>query len=141
MSKPKEVVCPHCHKSVMAKGMRKHIALTCTMVPAEIRKEMKGRMRGDKERSTILGVILGVFLFFFFGLFFTLTPFFFYQLGLFNTDETFTLLVFIASAIPFLMAGLFIQNIGLGLMRGEMKAYGSHAGNQDPDFFERHDFH
>ena len=50
MSKPKEVVCPHCHEPVVAKGMREHIALTCTMVPLEIRKEMKGRIREDEKR-------------------------------------------------------------------------------------------
>ena len=67
---PKEVVCPYCHKSVVAKGMRKHLALTCTMVPLEIRKEMKGRMGLNQEKGklplpshqiigfSLLGVIL-----------------------------------------------------------------------------------
>jgi len=67
---PKEVVCPYCHKSVVAKGMRKHLALTCTMVPLEIRKEMKGRMGLNQEKGKlplpshqIIGIsLLGVIL-------------------------------------------------------------------------------
>ena len=123
--KPKEVVCPHCHESVVAKGMRKHIAFTCTMVPQKIRKEMKGRMRRGKKRPTIFGLIMGVFLFLFFGLFFTLTPFFFYQMGMFNSDEPFTSLLFFAFSIPFLMGGLYIQYKGLEMMTGKLQVYGS----------------
>ena len=123
--KPKEVVCPHCHESVVAKGMRKHIAYTCTMVPQKIRKEMKGRMRRDRKRPTNLGLFMGVFFFFFFGLFFTLTPFFFYQMGMFNSDEPFTSLLFFAFSIPFLMGGLYIQYKGLEMMTGKLQVYGS----------------
>ena len=104
MSKPKQVVCPHCHKSVVAKGMRKHIALTCTMAPPEIRKEMRGRMGLSNRNRNIISAILGAFLFLF-GLPFTLTPFFLYQLGKseFNFGETFIdtsiLVLFIPVAI------------------------------------------
>ena len=137
--KPKEVVCPHCHESVVAKGMRKHIAYTCTMVPQKIRKEMKGRMRRSKKRPTILGLIMGVFFFFFFGLFFTLTPFFFYQMGMLNSDEPFTSLLFFAFSIPFMMIGLFFQWIGLRVMRGTMEWWKGSVESGDLDFWERHD--
>ena len=139
VSKSKEVVCPYCHKSVVAKGMRKHIASTCTMVPLKIRKEMKARMRRNKKRPTILGLISGVVLFFFFGLFFTLTPFFFYQMGMFNSDEPFTSLLFFAFSIPFLMGGLYIQYKGLGMMRGKIQVYGS-SNAPDPTYWDRHNY-
>ena len=83
VSKTKEVVCPHCHESVVAKGMREHIALTCTMVPLDIRKEMKGRM-GLNQEGRIGEIFIGAVIFFF-ALPFTLMPFFFYQMeGLAN---------------------------------------------------------
>ena len=118
MSKPKEVVCPHCHKSVVAKGMREHIALTCTMVPLDIRKEMKGRM-GLNQEGRIGEIFMGAVIFFF-ALPFTLMPFFFYQLeGLAN--NTFELIFFYAFSIPFMMVGLLFQWIGLRMMRGTME--------------------
>ena len=118
MSKPKQVVCPHCHKSVVAKGMRRHIALTCKMAPPEIRKKMRGRM-GLNDRN-IVSTILGAFLFLF-GLPFTLTPFLLYQGGMFNSGEIFISLLLIPVAILFLMFGLFIQYQGLvGMMRGNL---------------------
>ena len=122
MSKPKQVVCPHCHRSVVAKGMRRHIALACKMAPPEIRKKMRGRMgmTGSRLVSAILGALA-----FFFGLPFTLTPFFFYQMGMFNSDEPFTSLLFFALSIPFLMGGLYIQYKGLEMMTGKLQVYGS----------------
>ena len=136
--KPKEVVCPHCQESVVAKGMRTHIAFTCTMVPQKIRKEMKGRLRRGKKRPTILGLIMGVFFFFFFGLFFTLTPFFFYQMeGLANNP--FELIFFYAFSIPFMMIGLFFQWIGLRVMRGTMEWGKGSVESQDLHFWELHD--
>ena len=136
MSKPKQVVCPHCHKSVVAKGMRRHIALACKMAPPEIRKKMRGRM--GLTGSRIVSAILGA-LFFFFGLPFTLTPFFLYQLGksMFNSTEIFILLLFIPVGILFLMFGLFIQYKGLveGIMRGNFE-----ISSQAPDLdhWDRH---
>ena len=79
-------------------------------------KNKKGIM-GPKQNGRIINYILGAFLFFF-GLPFTLTPYFFYQLGEFNSDDTFMLLFNIAFTIPFMMFGLFIQSVGLGMMRG-----------------------
>ena len=140
MSKPKQVVCPHCHRSVVAKGMRRHIALSCKMAPPEIRKKMRGRMglTGSRLVSAILGALA-----FFFGLPFTLTPFFLYQLGKsdFNFGETFIdtfiLLLFIPVGILFLMFGLFIQYKGLveGIMRGNLE-----ISSQAPDLdhWDRH---
>ena len=136
MSKPKQVVCPHCHKSVVAKGMRRHIALACKMAPPEIRKKMRGRM--GLTGSRIVSAILGA-LFFFFGLPFTLTPFFLYQLGksMFNSTEIYILLLLIPVAILFLMGGLFIQYKGLveGIMRGNFE-----ISSQAPDLdhWDRH---
>ena len=136
MSKPKQVVCPHCHKSVVAKGMRRHIALACKMAPPEIRKKLRGRM--GLTGSRIVSAILGA-LFFFFGLPFTLTPFFFYQLGksMFNSTEIFILVLLIPVAILFLMFGLFIQYKGLveGIMRGNFE-----ISSQAPDLdhWDRH---
>ena len=142
MSKPKQVVCPHCHKSVVAKGMRKHIALTCTMAPPEIRKEMRGRMGLSNRNRNVISAILGAFLFLF-GLPFTLTPFFLYQLGKseFNFGETFIdtsiLVLFIPVAILFMLFGLFMQYMGLveGIMRGNFE-----ISSQAPDLdhWDRH---
>ena len=140
MSKPKQVVCPHCHKSVVAKGMRRHIALACKMAPPEVRKKMRSRMglTGSRLVSAILGALA-----FFFGLPFTLTPFFLYQLGKsdFNFGETFIdtfiLLLFIPVGILFLIFGLFIQYKGLveGIMRGNLE-----ISSQAPDLdhWDRH---
>ena len=136
MSKPKQVVCPHCHKSVVAKGMRRHIALACKMAPPEIRKKMRGRMglTGSRIVSAILGALA-----FFFGLPFTLTPFLLYQVGksMFNSTEIFILLLLIPVAILFLMFGLFIQYKGLveGIMRGNWE-----ISSQAPDLdhWDRH---
>ena len=140
MSKPKQVVCPHCHRSVVAKGMRRHIALACKMAPPEIRKKMRGRMgmTGSRLVSAILGALA-----FFFGLPFTFTPFFLYQLGKsdFNFGETFiesfVLVLFIPVSIIFLIFGLFIQYKGLveGIMRGNLE-----ISSQAPDLdhWDRH---
>ena len=62
MSKTKVVVCPHCHESVLEKEMREHIALTCTMVPPDIRKEMKGRM-GLNQEGRIGEIFMGAVIF------------------------------------------------------------------------------
>ena len=134
MSKPKQVVCPHCHKSVVAKGMRRHIALTCKMAPPEIRKKMRGRM-GLNDRN-IVSAILGAFLFLF-GLPFTLTPFLLYQGGMFNSGEIFISLLLIPVAILFLMFGLFIQHMGLveGIIRGNL---GISSQAPDLDHWDRH---
>ena len=118
MSKPKEVVCPYCHEPVVAKEMREHIASTCTMVPLDIRKEMKSRM-GLNQEGRIGEIFMGAVIFFF-ALPFTLMPFFFYQLeGLAN--NTFELIFFYAFSIPFMMIGLFFQSVGLRMMRGTME--------------------
>ena len=143
VSKPKKVVCPHCYESVVAKGMREHIALTCTMAPLEIRKEMKGRIRED-EKSPNMSVIFGGAVLLFFGLPFTLTPFFIYQLweSMFNSDGTFILLLILISfAIVILMFGLFIQITGLAMMRGNVPNWAKHSGRVDNDqnFWDRHD--
>ena len=78
----------------------------------------KKEIMGPKQDGRIVDVILGAVLFLF-GLPFTLSPFFFYQLGEFNSDDPFTLLFGIAFAMPFFMFGLFILSIGLGMMRGK----------------------
>ena len=136
MSKTKEVVCPHCHESVVAKGMREHIALTCTMVPLDIRKEMKGRM-GLNQEGRIGEIFMGAVIFTS-ALPFTLMPFFFYQLeGLANI--TFELIFFYAFSIPFMMIGLFFQWIGLRVMRGTMEWWKGSFESQDLDFWELHD--
>ena len=130
---PKEVVCPYCHKSVVAKGMRKHLALTCTMVPLEIRKEMKGRM-GLNQEGRIGEIFMGAVIFFF-ALPFTLMPFFFYQLeGLANI--TFELIFFYAFSIPFMMIGLFFQWIGLRVMRGTMEWWETSGESPDPNLWD-----
>ena len=134
VSKPKEVVCPHCHESVVAKGMRDHIAITCTMVPLDIRKEMKGRM-GLNQEGRIGEIFMGAVIFFF-ALPFTLMPFFFYQLeGLAN--NTFELIFFYAFSIPFMMIGLFFQWTGLRLMRGTMEWGKGSVESLDMDFWDR----
>ena len=131
MSKPKEVVCPYCHEPVVAKGMREHIALTCTMVPLDIRKEMKGRMGLNQEGR--IGVIFMGAVIFFFALPFTLMPFFFYQLeGLAN--NTFELIFFYAFSIPFMMVGLLFQWIGLRMMRGTMELGEGSFYDERPEF-------
>ena len=133
---PKEVVCPYCHKSVVAKGMREHVALTCTMVPLEIRKEMKGRM-GLNQEGRKGQIFIGAF-FFFFGLPFTMMPFFFYQLnreGL--ASNTFESIFFYAVSIPFMMFGLFTQSVGLRMMRGTMEWWEGPYESMDPDFWDR----
>ena len=79
----------------------------------------KKEIMGPKQDGRIVGVILGAVLFLF-GLPFTLMPFFFYQLGEFNSDDPFTLLFNIAFAMPFFMFGLFILSIGLRMMRGKL---------------------
>ena len=136
MSKTKVVVCPHCHESVVEKGMREHIALTCTMVPLDIRKEMKGRM-GLNQEGRIGEIFMGAVIFFF-ALPFTLMPFFFYQMeGLAN--NTFELIFFYAFPIPFMMGGLFFQWIGLRVMRGTMEWWKGSVESQDLHFWERHD--
>ena len=136
VSKTKEVVCPHCHELVVAKGMREHIALTCTMVPPDIRKEMKGRM-GLNQEGRIGEIFMGAVIFSF-ALPFTLMPFFFYQLEDLanNTSE---LIFFYAFSIPFMMIGLFFQWIGLRVMRGTMEWWKGSVESQDLDFWERHD--
>jgi|GEM_PF-4224843 len=131
---PKEVVCPYCHKSVVAKGMREHIALTCTMAPLEIRKEMKGRM-GQKQEGRIGEIFGGAFLFLF-GLPFTLTPYFLYRIEQDTSDDPIILLFFIAFSIPFLMFGLFTQSIGLRMMRGTMKWWEGSVESQDMDLWD-----
>ena len=132
---PKEVVCPYCQKSVVAKGMREHVALTCTMVPLEIRKEMKGRM-GLNQEGSIRDIFTGAVIFLF-GLPFTLMPFFFYQLnreGLAN--NTFELIFFYAFSIPFMMFGLFNQSVGLRMMRGTMEWWEGSSESLDPNFWD-----
>ena len=116
---PKEVVCPYCHKSVVAKGMRKHLALTCTMVPLEIRKEMKGRM-GLNQEGRIGEIFTGAFLFFF-GLPFTLVPLMLFSWGEIDPDYPFESLFMIIFSIPFLMAGLFVQFFGLKKISGGIR--------------------
>ena len=131
----KEVVCPYCQKSVVAKGMREHIALTCTMAPLEIRKEMKGRM-GQKQEGRIGEIFTGAAIFLF-GLPFTLMPYFFYQLnreGLAN--NTFELIFFYAFSIPFLMFGLFIQSVGVRMMRGTMEWWETSGESPDPNLWD-----
>ena len=103
------------------------------------KKEIKGRMRRYRKRPTILGLISGVFFFFFFGLFFTLTPFFFYQMGMFNSDEPFTSLLFFAFSIPFLMGGLYIQYKGLEMMTGKLQVYGSSSA-PDPTYWDHDNY-
>ena len=131
----KEVVCPYCQKSVEAKGMREHVALTCTMVPLEIRKEMKGRM-GQKQEGRIGEIFSGAAIFLF-GLPFTLMPYFFYQLnreGLAN--NTFELIFFYAFSIPFLMFGLYNQSVGLRMMRGTMEWWETSGESPDPNLWD-----
>ena len=136
VSKTKVVVCPHCHESVVEKGMREHIALTCTMVPLDIKKEMKGRM-GLNQEGRIREIFMGAVIFFFASPF-TLMPFFFYQMeGLAN--NTFELIFFYAFSIPFMMGGLFFQWIGLRVMRGTWEWWKGSFESQDLDFWERHD--
>ena len=100
-------------------------------------KNKKGIM-GSNQSGRITNYILGAFLFFF-GLPFTLVPFMMLSDGVIDPDYPFESLFMIVFSIPFLMAGLFVQWIGLRVMRGTMEWWKGSVESGDLDFWERHD--
>tara|TARA_B100000123_G_scaffold269210_1_gene244928 strand:+ start:155 stop:622 length:468 start_codon:yes stop_codon:yes gene_type:complete len=100
-------------------------------------KNKKGIM-GPNQNGRITNYILGAFLFFF-GLPFTLVPFMMLSDGVIDPDYPFESLFMIVFSIPFLMAGLFVQWIGLRVMRGTMEWWKGSVESGDLDFWERHD--
>ena len=82
-------------------------------------KNKKGII-GPKQDGRIVNAILGAF-FFFFGLPFTLVPFMMLSDGAIDTDYPFESLFMIVFSIPFLMAGLFVQFLGLKVISGGFK--------------------
>ena len=100
-------------------------------------KNKKGIM-GPKQNGRIINYILGAFLFSF-GLPFTLVPFMMLSDGVIDPDYPFESLFMIVFSIPFLMAGLFVQWIGLRVMRGTMEWWKGSVESGDLDFWERHD--
>ncbi|DAC44597.1 MAG TPA: hypothetical protein HA315_01615 [Candidatus Thalassarchaeaceae archaeon] len=70
----------------------------------------------DLLTNRIAPVFMGIFLFFF-GLPFTLVPFMIFLDGAIDPSYPFAALFMIAFVIPFLMAGLFVQFMGLSMIR------------------------
>ena len=75
-------------------------------------------------------MFFGLFMFFF-GLPFTLVPFLMFSDGAIDINYPFESLFMIAFTIPFLMAGLFVQFMALGLIRAGM------SGTVDPTSIPR----
>ena len=65
----------------------------------------------------IMQMFFGLFLFFF-GLPFTLTPFMILSDGAIDPSYPFESLFMIVFTIPFLMAGLFVNYLGLSMIMG-----------------------
>ena len=76
-------------------------------------------MMDSKQNGRIINYILGAFLFFF-GLPFTLVPFMMLSDGVIDPDYPFESLFMIIFSIPFLMAGLFVQFLGLKVISGRV---------------------
>ena len=72
------------------------------------------------SNRNIISAILGAFLFLF-GLPFTLVPFMMLSDGVIDPDYPFESLFMIVFSIPFLMAGLFVQILGLKVIRGKAR--------------------
>ena len=70
----------------------------------------------DLLTNRIAPVFMGIF-FFFFGLPFTLVPFMIFLDGAIDPSYPFAAIFMIAFTIPFLMAGLFVQFMGLSMIR------------------------
>ena len=84
----------------------------------------------EETPSRIGSIFFGLFLFFF-GLPFTLAPFMIIGDGVIDPDYLFESLFFIVFMIPFLMAGLFVQFMGLSMIRGALR------GTVDPTSIPR----
>ena len=74
----------------------------------------------EKTVVTIGSVFFGLFLFFF-GLPFTLTPFMILSDGMIDPDYPFESLGMIIFSIPFLMAGLAVNFLGLSMISGGLR--------------------
>lgn len=70
----------------------------------------------DSLTNRIAPVFMGIFLFFF-GLPFTLVPFMIFLDGAIDPSYPFAAIFMIAFTIPFLMAGLLVQFMGLSMIR------------------------
>mgnify|MGYP004048324639 FL=1 len=84
----------------------------------------------EETGSRIASLFFGLFMFFF-GLPFTLVPFLMFSDGAIDINYPFESLFMIAFTIPFLMAGLFVQFMALGLIRAGM------SGTVDPTSIPR----
>ena len=71
----------------------------------------------EETVNRIGSMFVGLFLFFF-GLPFTLVPVMMLSDGVIDPDYPFESLFMIVFSIPFLMAGLFVQLLGLKMIRG-----------------------
>ena len=71
--------------------------------------------------NRIGSIIGGVFLFFF-GLPFTLVPFMLFSDGVIDINYPFESLFMIAFSVPFLLAGLLVQFLGLGSILGAFRS-------------------
>ena len=69
----------------------------------------------DSLTNRIAPVFMGIFLFFF-GLPFTLVPFMIFLDGAIDPSYPFAAIFMIAFTIPFLMAGLLVQFMGLSMI-------------------------
>lgn len=75
----------------------------------------------ESTGNRIGSIIFGLF-FFFFGLPFTLVPFMILGDGMLDPDYPFETLFMIAFTIPFLIAGLFVQFIGLSAIMAAFRS-------------------
>ena len=74
----------------------------------------------EETVGRIGSMFFGLFLFFF-GLHFTLVPFMMLSDGVIDPDYPFESLFMIVFSIPFLMAGLFVQLLGLKMISGRVR--------------------
>jgi hypothetical protein len=79
----------------------------------------------EETMDRIMPMFFGLFLFFF-GLPFTLTPFMILSDGAIDPSYPFESLFVIVFTIPFLMAGLFVNYLGLSMIMGGL------GGTADP---------
>ena len=74
-----------------------------------------------EETVSRIGSMFFGLLLFFFGLPFTLVPFMMLSDGVIDPDYPFESLFMIVFSIPFLMAGLFVQLLGLKVISGRTR--------------------
>ena len=79
--------------------------------------QMDLEITGNRGASIIFGLFL-----FFFGLPFTLVPFMLFSDGVIDINYPFESLFMIAFSVPFLLAGLLVQFLGLGSILGAFRS-------------------